>query len=74
MGRARMVLEWDQTAGILCLIANANRDARKHPAPFRVEDFHPFRKKSAGGIRITRKNIRLLKAAFVDPNKGRRQR
>ena len=35
------------TSHIMCLIANANRDASKHPRAFRPEDFFPMRKKNA---------------------------
>lgn len=56
---------WDHTAPLLTLIANVNRDPKKQ-RPFRPEDFHPFRKRTPAGVRITRRNIGLLKRAFID--------
>ncbi len=35
-----------RAALIACLIANANRDEKKHPQPFRVEEFMPVRETS----------------------------
>lgn len=28
-----------RTASIVCMLANVNRDSKKHPEPFKIEDF-----------------------------------
>ena len=66
MTEARLETSWDHTSALLTLLANAHRDPKKR-APFRVEDFHPFRRRRGAGVRITAENIRLLKKVFVDP-------
>ena len=61
--------QWDHTAALLSLIANAHRDVKKRRSPFTSDDFHPFaegRKRAGGGTRITPSNISLLKV-FVPP-------
>jgi hypothetical protein len=40
-GRARD--QWDHTAALLALLANAHRDHRQRSEPFGIADFHPFR-------------------------------
>lgn len=39
---------WDRTSHVVCMIANCNRDPKKHPDPFSPEDFHPFRRPRHG--------------------------
>jgi len=41
-----MFSDWTHTAHILCLIANVNRDTKKHREPYSVSDFHPMMKKA----------------------------
>ena len=63
-GRGRK--EWEQTAAVVCIIANAHRKRRQ---PWRVSDFNPFSKHDApatSGLPIRRGNIRVLKTLFVD--------
>ena len=64
MAEARLEDEWNHTSALLALLANVNRDPKKH-GPYRPEDFHPFRRRSAAGMRITRENIGLLKQVFL---------
>lgn len=45
MTEACQVDEWNRTALLACLIANPNRDAKKHPKPFDNLTFHPFIKR-----------------------------
>ncbi len=40
-GRARE--EWNHTAALLAMLANAHRDHRQKSEPFGIDDFHPFR-------------------------------
>jgi len=67
MAEARASSAWDHTSVVLAMLANCHRDPKKHRA-FGAEQFHPYRRKSraAAGVAITRKNIGLLKKAFVD--------
>ena len=66
-----MESDWDHTSALLTLVANGRRDPKKR-RPFRIEDFHPFRRKRPAGTPITAKNIGLLKKFFIDPKKERR--
>lgn len=43
MAKAKQRSEWDQTSLLWCMLANANRDDKKHPQPFTPADVHPFR-------------------------------
>jgi len=61
MAEARVDAEWNHTSAILAMLANVNRDPKKH-GPYRPEDFHPLnRRGSSQGIRITKSNIGVLK-------------
>jgi len=63
MTEARLEASWDHTSALMALLANVNRDPKRH-GPYRMEDFHPFRRRTAQGIRITRQNIGLLRKVF----------
>jgi len=70
MAEARLETEWDRTSALLALIANVNRDPRRQRAR-RPEEFHPYRRRTRGtGVRITRKNIGLLKRVFIEQKGG----
>lgn len=43
-GRQRS--QWDHTASVLTMLANANRDPKKRRQPYRVSEFHPFAQKA----------------------------
>jgi len=34
-------LEWQRTASVLCLLANINRDSKKRPRAYEIDDFMP---------------------------------
>jgi len=61
MAKSRLRAEWAQTSEVLAMLANANRDQKKKPSPFKSSDFNPFAQKWKHGIPITRDNIHLLK-------------
>ena len=42
MSEARSGLEWAQTAEVLCVLYNANRDHKKRPYPFTAAEFNPL--------------------------------
>lgn len=51
MDEARDSEAWNHTASVMSVIANANRDDKRRPAPFTMEEFHPYlcgKKKAAG--------------------------
>lgn len=48
LAQGRQRSEWQQTAAVLCLLANVNRDPKKQSRPFRPDDFDPFRAGSGG--------------------------
>ena len=53
---------WEQTASILAMTANVNRDPKKHRR-FGPGDFNPLsRRRAPRGIPLTADNIGLLKA------------
>jgi len=64
MAEARLDDEWNHTSAVLAMLANIHRDPKKHSA-YRPEHFHPFKRKTSVGIRITRENIGLLKKVFL---------
>lgn len=41
-----MKSQWSQTALIACILANSNRDPKRKPTPFKIEDFDPFHESS----------------------------
>ena len=51
-------------SSLMALIANVNRDPKKHRA-FRPRDFNPYERRRTEGIPLTAANMHLLKKAFV---------
>ena len=65
MAEARVDAEWNHTSATLAMLANVNRDPKKH-GPYRPEDFHPLKRRgNSQGIRVTPQNIGLLKKVFL---------
>ena len=65
MAEGRVDAEWNHTSAILAMLANVNRDPKKH-GPYRPEDFHPPRRRDRSeGVPITRENVSLLKKVFI---------
>ena len=62
LGRER----WAHTSLVCALIANANRDPKKHRA-FRPDDFNPYaeRRRREEVIEVTPETIGLMREAFV---------
>jgi len=54
--------EWARTSSLMALIANANRDAKKHGA-FRPTDFDPFTQARTPKQKIP---VSTLKEIFID--------
>jgi len=42
MAEAKQSDEWNQTALLAAILANANRDQKKRPRPYEIKDFHPL--------------------------------
>ena len=62
MAEARQRDEWARASSLMALIANANRDPRKHRA-FRPTDFDPF----AVTQKLKQKvDVSILKEIFID--------
>jgi len=57
--------EWARTSSLMALIANANRDAKKHRA-FRPTDFDPFSQTNKPKQQV---DVSILKEIFIDGNK-----
>jgi len=66
MAEARQRDEWARTSSLMALIANANRDAKKHRA-FRPNDFDPFSQTPKPKQKV---DVSILKDIFI---KGRHQ-
>ena len=43
-GRQRA--EWNRTAALLATVVNVNRDTKRHPAPYKPEEFNPYAQRS----------------------------
>jgi hypothetical protein len=67
-----MEMEWGQTAALLAMTANANRDEKKRPRPFMPEDFNPMlrKTKSAGPIlEDSPLGFSMMRKAFCSPKR-----
>jgi len=51
-------------SSLMALVANVNRDPKKHRA-FRPRDFNPYERRRTEGIPLNAANMHLLKKAFV---------
>ena len=65
MADARQAEEWNHTAAILAMLANAHRDPKK-TRPFKPADFHPGTQRTKCSRRIVNADISILKSVFVD--------
>lgn len=57
---------------MLAMLANAHRDPKKRPAPFKPSDFNPFAVERAERPKVVLTDIRVLKQVFVDPHMGKK--
>ena len=64
MAEGRGRAEWSRMSSLMALVANVNRDPKKHRA-FRPRDFNPYERRRTEGIPLTAANMHLLKNAFV---------
>ena len=72
MAEGRSRHEWAQTANLLCLIANVNRDPKKPPA--KPSDFDPHQRKAGRAVPETpaghAADMSILKSAFAGRKGG----
>lgn len=68
MAEARQRDEWARTSSVLALIANTNRDPKKHRA-FKPSDFDPF----AATTPVIRQkvDVSILKEVFINDQSKR---
>jgi hypothetical protein len=72
MQRGRMEMEWGQTAALLAMTANANRDPKKRPQPFMPDDFNPMaarKKKAVSIIEDSPLGFSMMRRAFCQPKR-----
>lgn len=56
---------WDHTAGLACILINANRAKGKPPVSW--EEIHPFKDRTpAKGLSWSKENMGAIKQFFVD--------
>ena len=65
MAEGRLASEWNQTAELLCVLYNVNRDTQKRKDPFTAEDFNPFAVRTKPSVPKL-KDLSILKQLFVD--------
>lgn len=52
MNDGRNKSEWARTALIACLLANPNRDTKKHSKPFTPDEFNPYAPKRKESLQV----------------------
>ena len=62
MAEGRSRAAWERTSAIMALIANANRDRKRKPSPYKPDDFNPFAKKQKRAIKL--ESLAPLRSAF----------
>jgi len=70
MAEAKQRDEWARTSSLMALIANANRDPKKHRA-FRPTDFDPFSQMQVPKQKV---DVSILKEVFIDNPPRQQQR
>lgn len=67
MAEAKQTDEWNRSAALMALLANAHRDPKKS-RKFKPSDFHPHlkRKHVASKAKPPKVGIGVLKSVFVD--------
>ncbi len=61
---------WNRTASVMALLANVNRDPKKHRA-YGASDFNPYGDEERPAPKT--KDLSILKAVFVDGKAGRKE-
>ena len=63
MADGRLRSQWQQTAEILTVLYNVNRDTKRRREPFTADDFNPY---AAHAPVPKLKDLSILKQLFVD--------
>ena len=76
MAESRRQEDWQHTAWLAAMIANANRDPKKKPSPFTPDDFNPMvgKDRKAGAVVVDKANIGDLKEMFGRLGKERKDK
>jgi len=70
MGEGHQRQAWEHTAAIISIIANANRDPKEAPHPFKPDDFNPYyAEETSAQDEVFRLPLSFLKPLFVKPEK-----
>jgi len=77
MADARRHAAWEHTSWICAMIANVNRDPKRHPRPYEPRQFNPLMasRDRTDAIRIDKDTIGDLKKAFtpyIERTKGQK--
>ena len=64
MSEAHSRYAWAHTSSVMALVANVNRDPKKH-GPFKPSDFDPHKQKKSDLV-LPKRGIGVLKKVFVD--------
>lgn len=70
MAEGRGRADWARTSALLALIANANRDPRKKPSPFKAADFDPYVRRDRRDEAIEVTDMAVLREAFSGRPQG----
>jgi hypothetical protein len=65
MADAKRMEDWNHTASLLAILANAHRDPKK-TRPAKPAEFHPYMKRTTPTAASPKADITVLKAVFVD--------
>ena len=71
MCEARNRADWARTSAVLAMLANTNRDPKKH-RPFTPTDFDPTAKRTAAPALPPEPDLSILKKVFVNREAPRR--
>ena len=58
-------VQWAQTSAVLAMLANAHRDPKRKPTPFKPDDFNPWAERR-GPTTAMKVNIDALKVFLRD--------
>lgn len=75
MVEGRSIAAWWHTAALLAILANPNRDRKKHPQPYTAAELHPHfaNQRKREGLPVTRDSIGMLKM-FLPTQKHKKKR
>jgi hypothetical protein len=69
MAEERTKMEWEIASTQMAVLANCNRDPKKHATPFKPNEFNPLKRKKEEVIRDTKEGFRMMKALWCKKEK-----